>query len=289
MNSGRPVDERGSFGGTRRMFREALARPRREGIELSHALPQGRAGQLGDEGPHGTTASLLEIEPRRLGDEAAGTSRRRAADRERHQYRSTEGPLELILSRALHLFRPRSPSVPSPFFWLSCCIRGWIGVLPAAQLFVFRSRRQGFPPAASPPLTPRPPDDFGAYRGTPSLWSPAAGCPRGRGRGGTCRLVRNRMLGAVPPAVCDHSTTLFCAAARRRGLTSAACRPRPRPPVAGAPTARAHRPVARPAARAAAARVAPAPARPAPTPRSRPDTPGPGTCPGRPPPLAPAR
>lgn len=107
MTGGRSVDERAGFGGTRRMFRKALARPRRKGIELSHALPQGSAGQLGDEGPYGVITSLLEVGPRWLGDEAAGTRRRRAVDRERHQYRSPEGPLELILSRALHLFRLR--------------------------------------------------------------------------------------------------------------------------------------------------------------------------------------
>ena len=50
-----PVDNPATFGGTRRMFPKALARSARQGIELSHALRQRSAGQLGDEGPNDTS------------------------------------------------------------------------------------------------------------------------------------------------------------------------------------------------------------------------------------------
>ena len=53
MTGGRSVAERASSGGTRRMLAKALAHRDRQGIELSHALRQRKAGQLGDEGPHG--------------------------------------------------------------------------------------------------------------------------------------------------------------------------------------------------------------------------------------------
>lgn len=79
---------------TAEIFSETLARPANRGVELSYAIPSGRAGQLGDEDPPGASRGHLVTK---------GPDRSiRDVDRERHIDRS--------LRRALETHTPKGPS-----------------------------------------------------------------------------------------------------------------------------------------------------------------------------------
>ena len=80
------------------MFGESPCGPRRCGIEISHALPSGRAGRLGDEGPHGGATHRGSRVTRRPGPEDDEESIGSVTSTDQ-----PEGPLRLILPRALRL------------------------------------------------------------------------------------------------------------------------------------------------------------------------------------------
>ena len=62
-----------------------------EAVELSHALPPGRAGSVGDDDPYQHRPACWGGW-RWPGDEAAGVGGADWIDRERHQYRSSGEP-----------------------------------------------------------------------------------------------------------------------------------------------------------------------------------------------------
>jgi hypothetical protein len=113
------VDDRGAscgrattFGGTGRMSTESLARPNRQGIELLPRPPATESGTARRRGSVRHEPACRSV-AQRLGDEAAGTRRTEVFDRKRHRTGHPEGPLRLILARALLRFRV-SPSVRRP-------------------------------------------------------------------------------------------------------------------------------------------------------------------------------
>jgi hypothetical protein len=101
-HSGRRCAEPTGSGGTGGMFPPGLARRSRQGIEL---LPRDPATESGTARRRGSTrcAPACWGVAQRLGDEVAGTGAEERVDRKRHRYRPPEGPLRLILARALHL------------------------------------------------------------------------------------------------------------------------------------------------------------------------------------------
>ena len=191
------VEQSDQFRWNRRNVGESPCAPDSAGHRTS-LTPSGNGRRDSSETRVHTIANRLAGEgSRRLGDEAAGTGDDERVDRKRHRYRSTEGPLRLILARALRLFPEvsgrwviRRPPIGNPAqLWGSGRFLWTTGVTSVDEAVIFGGTRRMLPKALAHPvregieLLSRPPATGGGTARRRRSTRERTGLP-GRDRGG---------------------------------------------------------------------------------------------------------